>query len=200
MRRLLLLLLCCFTLCTVKAQNIKGFIKLLDNDSALAGAEIRNLKTQDVTVSSAKGFYEIHARPGEEIQVRLLGFQTKVVKLKVLPDERLTIYLKKQVTELDEVSVTALSVYQRDSISRREAYEKILSRRPDMISVKPDSMFTIMTAVGPQRILLFRVCYPVYWRKRSGRARKHINSRISLMPGSKSSLKHLFITEPLCSN
>lgn len=157
---------------SAEAQKASGFIKLLDNDSALAGAEIRNLKTGQTTFSSANGFYEIQVRAGEELQVRLLSFQTKVVKLTTLPEERLTIYLKKQVNELEEVSVTGLSVYQQDSITRREAYEKILSRNPNRISAVPDSMFTIITAVGPQRIFSFPGILSRILEKKVGKGKK----------------------------
>lgn len=115
------------------AQELKGYVKLLDNDSALASAFIENKTTRASTSSSSKGFYNMTARPGDRLRISLLGFETKEITLGETGSGSFTIYLKKQVNELDEVLVESLSAYQRDSIKRAKQYEALLKREPVVV-------------------------------------------------------------------
>lgn len=85
-----------------QSQTVSGTILDADKNTALAGATIRVVGTTIVAQSNDRGAFTIKASNGQSLQITSVGFETRKV---VVNSSQMSILLKSEVTELDEVVV-----------------------------------------------------------------------------------------------
>lgn len=143
-----LFLLLCLSL-QLNAQQVIGVIFDESSNEPLASVIITNKRTEASTTSDINGKYNLSVKYGDTISVILLGYKSVdfVIKDAGRAEVYRNIYLIPQYGYLDEVVVTQLSPYQKDSIARRDLYGNILAREGEWVS-GVGAVFSPVTAVA----------------------------------------------------
>ncbi len=120
----------------LQAQYMSGVVfDDLDN-TPIQSAIIQNISNGNAVMSNEQGAYRLHAKYGDSINVKLTGY--KEVKFVVREAGKAefvrNIYLNPIIGQLEEVVVSQLSPYQRDSVARRNLYGNTLEREGEWIS------------------------------------------------------------------
>jgi hypothetical protein len=133
---LLLFLLALFSAKCLFSQKLSGVIYDEATNGVLSAAIVKNIASGVVVTSDVEGKYVINVKYGDTISVVLLGYRSVqfVVKDAGRADIFRNVYLIPEYNYMDEVTVTALTPYQRDSLARRELYGDVLARDREWVS------------------------------------------------------------------
>lgn len=99
-------------------------------DRVVMAATIKNMSKNRMAQSDMGGNYKIPATPGDVVSFSSAGYITDTI---VVTSNMLTaafdIFLARNVIELSNVEIGDLNRYQADSISRREEFNDVLTKR-----------------------------------------------------------------------
>jgi TonB-linked SusC/RagA family outer membrane protein len=90
---------------------IVGYVKD-EQGGPLPGVEVRNLTTQEVTVTDGDGKFQIKASETDRIQFRLIGFAA----VNVSPKEAAMVTMKQEISKLNEVVVVGYGTQKKGNI------------------------------------------------------------------------------------
>ncbi len=90
---------------------VVGYVKD-DQGAPLPGVEVRNLKTQEVTVTNGEGRFQIKASETDRIQFRLIGF----APIELAPRDAASVVMKTELSELNEVVVVGYGSQKKSDI------------------------------------------------------------------------------------
>jgi ferric enterobactin receptor len=110
LKRLLLAMLCLFSVCAVYAQTrqVTGIVTSQNDHTPLQGVTVTNRNSSQSTQTDAKGNFSIQIAANETLVFSYVGYETQDVK----PGNRtvLSISLKQMAASMNEVVVTALGI------------------------------------------------------------------------------------------
>ena len=161
--RLLLSILCFFSILTVHAQlgisgaiTLKGIITDAETGNSLPLATVINTTTQQSVFTDNDGRYETLGHIGDKITVTYMGYKpTQLVVTEsnaYLPQH---IELKQMTYNMKEVIITPkYTPYQADSIARYSTYKRTLLRRHEGSVMSPVTL--LAEAVSHKSKQMFR--------------------------------------------
>ncbi|MCT4589452.1 MAG: DUF5686 and carboxypeptidase regulatory-like domain-containing protein [Carboxylicivirga sp.] len=91
----------------VYSQQVSGYIKDKDTDEPIPFASVYLKHTQQGIMTDLQGYFEINAPQGDTICASSVGYQASEKKIKRYADQKIVLYLTKEVTEIDDVTVKA---------------------------------------------------------------------------------------------
>lgn len=90
--------------------RIRGHISDMGSGEPLIGATVYVQETENGTITDVKGDVSLTLNPGDyNVMINTLGYEERLIKLKVHSNGEFRIQLKEQVITLDELTVTAES-------------------------------------------------------------------------------------------
>ncbi|RQO31244.1 hypothetical protein DBR32_04545 [Taibaiella sp. KBW10] len=136
MKNLLFLLLLCTVLPGWAQTQLKGYVKNIEKDEAVPLVFIKNERTGQTLTGAQNGYFQIEAAPKDKIVFSRLGIKKKtIIVSEAMLQGTQGIYVDFASDELEEVDVSGLSTYQKDSMKRYELYKPTLTRKKDKLKV-----------------------------------------------------------------
>lgn len=107
--------------------RVNGHISNRTNGEGLANTTILDLSRGYFYQSDSSGYFHLQADEGDLLVFTHLGYQPDTVMLSASAGRNrfLNITMQAQPISLREVVIRGMSLYQRDSIQRREAYDMV---------------------------------------------------------------------------
>ena len=96
----------------IEQQKFGGTVVGSDGE-IISAVEIRNLRTGVIVISDVKGSFEIEANPTDQVQFKIIGYETKIVSASELKQ----VVLIREESRLEEVVVVGYGTQRRGNIT-----------------------------------------------------------------------------------
>lgn len=134
-------ILVCFLPGVVSAQHLDGVVIDMADQGVVANVIIRNKNNNQVVYSDSRGHFQIEARQGDSILFFSQGYFPAQMMMPGNEDISRTISMKRKEIMLHEISIRpGWTLYQLDSIERRQIYKGALDQKKTTSVFSPVSL------------------------------------------------------------
>ena len=146
LKRLTYVILLCFAVLSVDAQNVLQDRKVISGmvtDSAfgkpLAGISVQNITTKSGTKTNYRGTFSIEVGEDHYLKFSYTGYKPRIVRIRDLENiDILKVTMAIGRVELKAVKITKpLTPYQKDSIKRASLYKDVFEYKQEKSAMSP---------------------------------------------------------------